>query len=228
MGDITIAVVVPILNEAKSLPELLQMLETLKADEVMMVDGGSTDGSDQLLISSRFKWIKSEPGRALQMNSGAGRCQSDVLLFLHADTEMPFDALTHLRDAMQNLNIVGGRFDVRLSGTRPAFRMIEWFINIRSRLTRISTGDQCQFVRRDIFELMNGFPNQPLMEDVEFSKRLKQRGRVACLRDKVTTSSRRWEQFGMIRTIVLMWKLRFLYWAGVSSERLARIYRDAR
>jgi len=219
---------VPLLNESARLSRLLEMLTALNADEVMLVDGGSTDGSDQLLVSSHFRWIKSEPGRALQMNSGAGRCQSDILLFLHADTEMSFDALTHLREAMQNLNIVGGRFDVRLSGTRPAFRMIEWFINTRSRLTRISTGDQCQFVRRTVFESLGGFPEQPLMEDVEFSKRLKRAGRIACLRNKVTTSSRRWEQFGIFRTILLMWKLRLYYQLGVTPDRLAAMYRDAR
>jgi len=219
---------VPLLNESARLSRLLEMLTALNADEVMLVDGGSTDGSDQLLVSSHFRWIKSEPGRALQMNSGAGRCQSDILLFLHADTEMSFDALTHLREAMQNLNIVGGRFDVRLSGTRPAFRMIEWFINTRSRLTRISTGDQCQFVRRDLFESMNGFPDQPLMEDVEFSERMKRAGRIACLHDKVTTSSRRWEKHGILRTILLMWKLRFLYAMGAKPEQLAKMYSDAR
>lgn len=107
-------------------------------------------------------------------------------------------------------------------------RLIERMINLRSRFTKISSGDQAMFVRRKLFEKLGGFSDQPLMEDIEFSRRLKQQGRVACLHDRVTTSSRRWEQFGIFRTIVLMWKLRFLYWAGVSPERLAKIYRDAR
>lgn len=129
---------------------------------------------------------------------------------------------------MRDESTVGGCFALRLSGSHPAFRIIEWFINVRSRLTRISTGDQCQFVRRDLFEVMGGFPEQPLMEDVEFARRLKRAGRIACLRDKVTTSSRRWEQHGILRTMLLMWKLRLLYWLGVAPERLAANYRDAR
>jgi len=126
---------------------------------------------------------------------------------------------------MQNASCVGGRFDVSLSGPGFALRLIAWFINIRSRLSGISTGDQCQFVRRSVFEAMGGFPEQALMEDVEFSKRLKRHGRIACLREKVLTSSRRWEAHGVVRTVWLMWTLRFLYWLGVSPEKLAMMYR---
>jgi hypothetical protein len=129
---------------------------------------------------------------------------------------------------MADSEVVGGRFDLKLSGRHPMLRLIEQMINLRSRFTKISTGDQAMFVRRNVFESLGGFSDQPLMEDVEFSRRLKQRGKVACLYGRVTTSSRRWEQSGMFMTILLMWKLRFLYWAGVSPERLARIYRDAR
>lgn len=224
----SVAVIVPILNEGERLPQLLKMLEAIQADEVVLVDGGSSDGSDLLLAASKFKWIRSEPGRAVQMNSGATCCQSDVLIFLHADTELERAGLERLREVMQRPDVAGGRFDVRLSGSHPAFRMIEWLINVRSRLSKISTGDQCQFVRRDVFEQLGGFPEQPLMEDVEFSSRLKRAGRIACLRDKVTTSSRRWEQHGILRTILLMWKLRLYYWLGITPERLAAIYRDAR
>lgn len=204
------------------------MLATLQADEVMLVDGGSSDGSDLLLSASSFKWIKSKPGRAIQMNAGAALCQSDILLFLHADTELTNASISSIKTAMEAPEIVGGRFDVRLSGDRPVFGLIAFMINIRSRLTGISTGDQCQFVRREVFETLGGFPEQPLMEDVEFSARLKRAGRTACLRDKVTTSSRRWEQHGVLKTILLMWKLRLYYWLGITPERLAAIYRDAR
>jgi len=208
--------------------KLLEMLTALNADEVMLVDGGSSDGSDMLLSASSFKWIKSQPGRAVQMNSGAALCKSDILLFLHADTEMTRPALDAVRGAMSRAEVVGGRFDVELSGDRPVFGLVAFMINLRSRLTGISTGDQCQFVRREIFEHLGGFPEQPLMEDVEFSKRLKRAGRIACLRDKVTTSSRRWEQHGTLKTILLMWKLRLYYWLGITPDRLATIYRDAR
>jgi len=224
----TIAIIVPLLNESARLSKLLEMLTALNADEVMLVDGGSTDGSDLLLSASSFKWIKSRPGRAVQMNSGAALCKSDILLFLHADTEITRTALDAARSAMSSSEIVGGRFDVELSGDRPVFDLIAFMINLRSRLSGISTGDQCQFVRRDVFEQLGGFAEQPLMEDVDFSKRLKRAGRIICLRDKVTTSSRRWEQHGVLKTILLMWKLRLYYWLGISPERLGAIYRDAR
>jgi rSAM/selenodomain-associated transferase 2 len=224
----TIAIIVPILNEGERLPQLLQMLEALHADEVIIVDGGSTDGSDQLLSESSIHWIKSNPGRAIQMNNGAVLCRSDILLFLHADTEITQAALIHVRDAMENPSIVGGRFDVTLSGAHPAFRLIEFMMNLRSRLTKISTGDQTIFVRREVFESLGGFPDQPLMEDIEFSKHLKGAGRIACLRDKVITSSRRWEKHGVMNTIVLMWKLRFFYWRGVSPDVLVKMYHHAR
>jgi len=224
----TVAIIVPLLNESVRLTKLLEMLTALGADEVMLVDGGSTDGSDLLLSASSFKWIRSNPGRAVQMNNGAALCKSDILLFLHADTEMARTALDSVKNAMNRTEFVGGRFDVRLSGDRPIFGLIAFMINLRSRLTGISTGDQCQFVRREIFEELGGFTEQPLMEDIAFSKRLKRSGRIVCLRDKVTTSSRRWQQHGVIKTILLMWKLRLYYWLGITPDRLAAIYRDAR
>jgi len=224
----TVAIIVPLLNESARLSKLLEMLTALNADEVMLVDGGSTDGSDLLLSASSFKWIRSQPGRAMQMNSGAALCKSDTLLFLHADTEIARAALDAARSAMSRSEIVGGRFDVELSGDRPVFSLISFMVNLRSRLTGINTGDQCQFVRREVFEQLGGFAEQPLMEDVAFSKRLKRVGRIVCLRDKVTTSSRRWEQHGALKTILLMWKLRLYYWLGISPKRLATIYRDAR
>ena len=129
---------------------------------------------------------------------------------------------------MKAPEIAGGRLDVQLSGEGALFSLIAFMINLRSRLTGISTGDQCQFVRRELFEQLNGFPEQPLMEDIEFSHRLKRVGRTACLRDKVTTSSRRWEQHGLWRTMLLMWKLRLLYCLGMSPNRLAEMYHHAR
>lgn len=228
----SIAVIVPILNEKKRLPDLFHMLAELNADEVMIVDGESIDGTAIFLSEktseSGFSCCESRPGRAIQMNKGAELCKSDILLFLHADTEITSNALAHVRDAMRDSKIVGGRFDIALSGSRPAFRLIEFMINLRSRITKISTGDQAMFVRRDVFESLDGFPDQPLMEDIEFSKHLKREGRISCLRDKVTTSSRRWKRYGIMKTIVLMWKLRFLYWIGVSPEHLVKLYSHAR
>lgn len=224
----TISIVVPILNEGERLPQLLQMLERLHADEVILVDGGSTDGSDMLLSGSSFKWIRSAPGRAVQMNRGAEKCRSDILLFLHADTAITPSAVDAAKAVMNHAEVAAGRFDLSLSGRRAVFRLIESMINLRSRITKISSGDQAIFVRRQIFEALGGFPEQPLMEDIELSRRLKRAGRIACLRDKVTTSSRRWEGHGVVRTILLMWKLRFLYWLGAAPESLAQMYRHAR
>ncbi len=228
MKHISISVVVPVLNEKTQLPELLQMLAQLDADEVILVDGESTDGTATLLAESGFYYYKSRPGRAIQMNKGAEMCQSDVILFLHADTKITAALLNRVRNMMRDPGTVGGRFDLSLSGTHPIFRLIEFMINLRSRMSKISTGDQAMFVRRGVFKKLGGFPDQPLMEDVEFSKQLKSQGRVASLRDKVTTSSRRWEKHGIIKTVMLMWQLRFLYWLGVTPKRLAELYYHAR
>jgi len=210
------------------LAELIERLQAVGADELIFVDGGSCDESRRLLAHSGVRWLQSEPGRATQMNTGAEDCISDILLFIHADAIVSSSNILAVRETMGDDSYVGGRFDVRLSGNNIAFRIIEWLINMRSRLTGISTGDQCQFVRRSVFEQMSGFPEQSLMEDIEFSKRLKRQGRIACLRKTVITSSRRWEQHGIMATVWLMWKLRFLYWFGVSPEILAQMYRQVR
>jgi len=228
ISDNTVAVIVPVFNEVRMLPTLIEQLQRLKADALIIVDGGSNDGSREILQKSGLHWIQSKPGRAAQMNAGANASNSDILLFIHADTGIDLSHISMLREAMKDGAAAGGRFDIRLSGDRVSFRVIEWFINLRSRLSKICTGDQCQFVRRSRFKQMGGFSDQPLMEDIEFSKRLKRIGRVISLRQTVTTSSRRWEQHGIIRTVWLMWKLRLLYWLGVSPQQLVHIYRDVR
>jgi len=220
--------VMPLLNEAKALELEIENLMTLSIHEWVYSDGGSTDGTLELLQDRDISICQSGKGRALQMNAGAKLCQSDILLFIHADTHLCEHHIQAIKELMQDDAIAGGRFDVQLSGEHWAFRMIEWFMNHRSCLTGISTGDQCQFVRREVFESMGGFPEQALMEDVEFSKRLKQHGKVACRHQKITTSSRRWEKHGIVKTIWLMWKLRFLYWLGSSPEKLSRMYRNVR
>lgn len=227
-GTGSIAVIVPLLNEAGELPRLLNRLQACGADELVIVDGGSTDGSRQQLEASGLRWLTSSPGRAVQMNNGARICTSDILLFLHADTEISPDHIEIMRGLACKPEIAGGRFDVRLSGRHMALRVIERFINLRSRLTRISTGDQAMFVRREIFERMGGFAVIPLMEDIEFSRRLKRQGSVACLRRRVLTSSRRWEQHGILRTILLMWTIRLLFWMRVSPAKLAVMYHHIR
>lgn len=223
-----IAVIVPLLNEASGLPRLLDALARCGAGEVLAVDGGSADGTREILEKSGVRWLPERPGRAVQMNAGARAAGADILLFLHADTCIGPAHIGAVREAMRDPHVVGGRFDVRLSGSHPALRVIERLINLRSRLSRISTGDQAMFVRREVFETMGGFAEIPLMEDVEFSVRLKRLGKIACLRQTVLTSSRRWERHGIVRTVLLMWRLRLLFALGVSPEKLAASYRDAR
>ncbi len=221
-----VTVIVPVLNEAGRLSSMLQGIHGLGDNEIIFVDGGSSDETPVLLKKMAVKWICSKCGRAIQMNTGASESKSDIIVFLHIDTELSSGHIEHIERAMSDPDVVGGRFDVQLSGDHPAFRVIEWFINWRSRLTRISTGDQAMFVRRKVFERMGGFPEQPLMEDVEFSRRLKREGRIACLRSRVKTSSRRWERRGIARTILLMWWLRFRYWLGASPATLKHFYTD--
>lgn len=229
MTDLSVAVVIPVLNEAGSLLQHMRAFKALHNDyHVVFCDGGSEDDTCALLQQNGLHYCTSPRGRALQMNAGASACNNNILLFIHADTVISSSDVKLVKKAMQDESVVGGRFDIRLSGKALAFRIIESMINLRSRTTGISTGDQCQFVRRSVFEAMGGFPEQPLMEDVELSKRLKQYGKIACLKQKVITSSRRWENHGIVKTVVLMWKLRFLYWLETPPEKLAEIYRNVR
>jgi len=228
MAEKSVAIIVPIYNEEQQLKRNVQNFIDLEADELIFVDGGSTDQSVQFLQQRGVTCVASKPGRAIQMNLGSYISKSDILVFIHVDTTITKSNIETIRELFCQSDVVGGRFDVRLSGCHPAFRMIEFMINLRSRLSKISTGDQVQFVSRSVFEAMHGFADMPLLEDVEFSKRLKKIGRIACLKASVLTSSRRWEKHGMIRTVWLMWKIRLYYWLGVSPEKLVLLYRHAR
>ena len=192
--------------------------------EVIVVDGGSTDGSRAACEGLVDHFITSAPGRARQMNAGAAVASGEILLFLHIDTLLPEDALMLLQAQFSRLTALWGRFDVRLSGTRPVFRCIEYFMNLRSRVSGVATGDQAIFVRRSVFERVGGFPELPLMEDVALSKVLRRLAPPVCLRARVVTSSRRWEQQGVARTVLLMWWLRLLYVLGVSPAALHKKY----
>ena len=225
--DERVSIVVPVLNEAEGITATLQALQPLRRDgaELIVVDGSSTDATlarcaglaDQLLSSAR--------GRARQMNTGAQAATGTVLLFLHADTRLPDAALNQVRRALASGERDWGRFDVVIEGRSRLFPLIAWMMNWRSRLTGIATGDQAMFVRCASFDAVGGFVEQPLMEDIELSRRLRRRSRPACLKARVVTSGRRWEKHGVGRTIVLMWRLRLLYWLGVSPQRLAQAYR---
>ncbi|RTL26491.1 MAG: glycosyltransferase [Rhodocyclaceae bacterium] len=220
-----LAIVVPMLDEAATLPALLVHLAGWRARgcEVVLVDGGSRDDSVEMARAAGFRVLIAERGRARQMNAGAQACGRALLLFLHADTRLPeaADAMVCAALAVQ----AWGRFDVHIDGRPRMLRVVAALMNLRSRLSGIATGDQAIFVRRDVFEAVGGFPDQPLMEDIELSCRLLRVSRPACLRARVRTSGRRWEQRGVWRTIALMWRLRWAYWRGVPAERLAEAYR---
>jgi rSAM/selenodomain-associated transferase 2 len=226
MGDVFLSIIIPSLNEQSDIGLCLEALQPLRDTsirgmgiEVIVADGGSTDHTRELAALSADQVVSSEQGRALQMNTGAGHARGEYLMFLHVDTELPADFSPAWLDGLN-----WGFFPVKLSGSAWPFRVIERGMNLRSQLFGIGTGDQTLFVRRALFESLNGFANIPLMEDVEFCCRLKKVSRPSFQRGIVTTSSRRWEQRGILRTVVQMWRLRLAYFLGVSPQRLARQY----
>lgn len=222
-----LSIVVPVYNESANVPELLSHLKPYqdKGYEVILVDGQSTDDSFDLIQAQGFTVICSERSRALQMNQGARHATGDILLFLHADTRLPDNADALIVQALAKPNAVWGRFDAFIVGRHPLLKVVARMMNWRSRLTGIATGDQAIFVRRTVFESSGGYAQQPLMEDVELCRRLLKLGKPECLTAKIATSGRRWEQRGVVRTIVLMWQLRWAYWRGANPEDLARRYR---
>lgn len=227
MAEPQLSIVLPVLNEAAGLGAALQALAPLLADgaELIVADGGSSDHSAALALAGCAKVVNAPRGRALQMNAGAAQARSDVLLFLHADTTLPDGADTLIRQALTGGSQVWGRFDVTITGRPAMLKLIAALMNLRSRLSGIATGDQAMFMTRAAFDAVGGFPVQPLMEDIEMSRRLLKLSRPACLRVKVLTSGRRWESRGVWRTVLLMWRLRFAYWRGAAPERLAELYR---
>lgn len=222
-----LSVIIPTLNEAESIVATLNRLQAMRkrGHEVIVSDGGSKDNTVQLCIPLVDRVVKTETGRARQMNAGVKSSQGNVFWFLHADTliEPDHDQLI-IKTVTENSNR-WGRFDVQLSGTHPLLRIIERLMNWRSCLTGIATGDQGIFVQRELFEDIGGFASIPLMEDIEISKRLRKRARPFCIRKTLVTSSRRWEKSGILKTILLMWRLRLLFALGVDANRLARYYR---
>jgi rSAM/selenodomain-associated transferase 2 len=223
-----ISVIIPALNEEKSISATIESIMPLRPHEVIIVDGGSTDRTIAVCRELGIRALLSPRGRATQMNLGARQATGEVLLFIHADTQLPSSALDDIGLALADARIVGGRFDVRLEGKHWMLKVIGAMISLRSRISRVATGDQGIFVRRDVFAELGGYPDLPLMEDIALSRALKRRGRLACLRSRVVTSARRWEAEGIWRTIFKMWALKSLYLVGISPLRLKRYYGDAR
>ncbi len=221
-----LSIIVPALNEATGIAPTLSALAPFRTRgaEVIVVDGGSADGTAALAAAQADRVIASARGRARQMNAGAALARAPVLLFLHADTRLPEGADRAIQAAIAR-GATWGRFDVRIEGRAPMLRVVAVMMGLRSRLTGIATRDQAIFVTWLAFQRAGGFPDQPLMEDIELSLRLRQNAPPACLRDRVVTSGRRWEQRGVWRTIFLMWRLRWRYWRGASPQALAEAYR---
>jgi len=218
-------IVIPTLNEEVEIQACLMQLQGLRARgfEVIVVEGGSVDKTPQLVEGLCDQFISTKRGRAAQMNAGAGQAKGEFIFFLHVDTQLP-DEFSEWIPLIEADSLCWGRFDVKLSGKHYVFRVIEWMMNLRSRLTEIATGDQVIFVSRKLFREVHGFPEIALMEDIAMSQRLKSICSPLCLRQKVLTSSRRWEKHGIISTILRMWWLRFSYYIGVDPIKLARQY----
>lgn len=224
-----LSVVVPMLDEADAIAATLHAIRFGAPEaQLIVVDGGSSDESVEIAHPLCNLTLQAGRGRARQMNAGAAAADGDVLVFVHADTRVPATFAQDIETALRDLGIAGGRFDIDLDDPRFAYRFIGALISVRSRLSRTGTGDQAIFVRREVFERMGGFPEIDLCEDLEFTRRLKRVGGIACLRSRVTTSARRWCKDRLVTTVLRMWLIRLLFLAGVSPTRLKRLYADIR
>lgn len=225
-----ISVIIPALNEAETIDDSIVRLRGMepKSDlEIIVVDGDANGGTIKAIRDSQVITTASEPGRGVQMNKGAALARGDILLFLHADTELPANGFDRIRKAMADDSYVGGAFDLGIKTQRNIFRITERYVALRTRLTRVPFGDQAIFLRREYFERIGGFRPIPIMEDVELMGRIRKRGdRIRILSEKVLTSARRWEQEGVLYATLRNWMLQLLYLSGVSPERLSRFYKD--
>jgi len=218
-----VTIIVPLLNEAEVAEALIEHLRGLEAEQIIIVDGGSTDQTQTLMSEAGFDVIQSPASRAKQMNAGAKGATQSSLLFLHADTRLPESYKTAVAKSE-----VWGRFDVRFDDSSSAMKMIAFFMNLRSRISSVATGDQAIFIDKSVFDSIGGFPDFPIMEDVAISKRLRQLYRPHNSWLRVTTSARRWRQQGVTKTIFKMWWYRLAYFFGVSPNSLKKGYDDVR
>lgn len=223
-----ISVIIPVLKETERIAGVLAALEAAAEGmlyETIVVDGDPAGGTLAAIPAGRVIGITAPKGRARQMNAGAAKSSGDILLFLHADTRLPSAALPEIISAMQDTRFVGGAFDLGIDNPRWIFRVTAWCASRKHRLTRVPYGDQAIFLRREVFESLGGYPDMPLMEDVELMKRVKkQGGRIILLPNAVLTSSRKWEKDGILFTILRNWTLQALYLFGVPAHKLVRFY----
>jgi rSAM/selenodomain-associated transferase 2 len=221
-----LSIIIPVLDEAAAIADAIAALAPYRAGgaEVIVVDGGSRDGTIEAARPLADRVITAPRGRGSQMNAGAAAARGDVLLFLHADTRLPSQAEHLVVDALARTKWAWGRFDVTIAGRSPFLGVVAAMMNLRSRLSGIATGDQAMFMTRAAFAQVGGFPDIPLMEDIVMSRRLKRVSAPACLGARVTTSGRRWDRDGVVRTTFTMWRLRFAFFLGAEPARLARQY----
>jgi rSAM/selenodomain-associated transferase 2 len=220
------SIIIPTLNEQNGIADCLSALQILRRDaELIVVDGGSDDATLALAKPLADKVLNCEAGRAKQMNYAASYASGEILIFLHADTYLPSDALTLIEQILLS-HKVWGRFAVELTGSQYLLKVVAWFMNWRSRLTGIATGDQVLFVKKTAFEAVDGYADITLMEDINLCQKLKAISPPLCLKARVMTSGRRWQKFGLWKTILLMWRLRLGYFFGQNPTKLAQLYRN--
>lgn len=227
--DSGISIIIPTFNEEKTIISTLKELKKSKVEkEIIVVDGGSSDDTYQLAQRLADKVYKAEQSRGQQLNLGAENATKEILFFLHSDSKLEDGALLAIKTALEDPEIIGGCFSLKITDDAWPLRFISWSSNLRARYAKIMFGDQGIFIRKAIFDELGGYPEIELMEDWEFSKKMAKRGKLAYLSEKIYTSARRWHKFGIWKTIFLMHKIKFLYLLGVKPAKLKEIYRDAR
>jgi rSAM/selenodomain-associated transferase 2 len=217
-----LAIIIPTLNEAPGLPALLAHVRPL-ADELWVSDGGSQDGTLELATALGAQVVSGAASRGGQLNRGARASSAEILLFLHADTKLPVGASDQVQAAIAG-GAVGGAFQVAFDGSQKILRLGERLVNLRTRLTGCPLGDQAQFVHRQAFTALGGFRDWPILEDLDFARRLKRLGRTVLITTPVTTSARRFLNQGILRTIATNWLIWALYFSGVPPRLLTRLY----
>jgi rSAM/selenodomain-associated transferase 2 len=225
-----LSIIIPCLNEAAGIMRTLESLQPMRArgTEIIVADGGSSDGTATLAGPLADRLIHAPRGRAAQMNAGAAAAAAGILLFMHADCVLPPAGDALITQGLAASGRQWGRFDVVLDGSHPLLKVIAGMMNLRSRWTGIATGDQGIFITKELFERLDGFPALPLMEDIALSRRARRAGAPLCLHEPIVTSARRWERHGVVRTMLLMWRLRLAYFLGADPARLALRYDSAR
>lgn len=224
LSPLKISIIIPVLNEAKAIAQTINQAQNATAVEIIVVDGGSTDGTIETLSS--FQVISAPRSKAAQMNAGVAAARGDILLFLHADTHLPVGFDTWVRQTLAQPGIIAGAFQLKIDGQNPGLRVVEKMVNLRSRYCQMPYGDQAIFLKTTTFQQLGGFPNQPIMEDFELIRRLQRMGRIAIAPLPVITSARRWQKLGILKTTLINQIVIIAYFLGVSPNRIASWYRQ--